>query len=395
MLWSEDELAAFLCCLGCGQDVAERVLARKVRGVDHFIQMSDAQLEKDFGFTSTLQRRVVRRALRRFLEVDRLQNKVQGRRLADAMEDAVLRDFVIPLEELKIDSEISQGGFGMVYKGILRPKVARGQLQAGRDYMVAVKDMKGDRSSRLYELLKECRVMSSLHHPNLCNFIGICARLRVPGSKQYILSELMDCSLFDIIHRPQKTMWFGELTVLIVIKLAEGMSAGIAYMHEKRLVHADLKSSNILIDHTSSSELVPKICDFGHAAVRTHPASHHRCGTPHWAAPEALRSEAIGPKSDVFSWGVMLWEMLSQALPHMHLTFAQVVGTVGWSGFLPEMDMLPPIPPGLNDLMMWSLQFAPHRRPHAKELRPQLKRIRKRARTKALGMLTGFIEGVA
>jgi len=311
------------------------------------------------------------------------------------MEDAVLRDFLIPLEELKVVCEISQGGFGLVYKGTLKPNVTRGQLEAGREYKVAVKDMKGEKSTRLYELLKECRVMSSLHHPNLCNFIGICARLRVPGSKQYILSELMDCSLFDIIHRPQKTAWFGELTLMIVMRLAEGMSAGIAYMHGKQLVHADLKSSNILIDHTSSSELVPKICDFGHAAVRAHPASHHRCGTPHWAAPEALRSEAIGPKSDVFSWGVMLWEMLSQALPHLHLTFAQVVGTVGWFGFLPEMDLLPTLPPGLADLMMWCLQFSPYRRPTAEELRPHLRRIKKRARTAALGMLTGFLEGGA
>jgi serine/threonine protein kinase len=205
----------------------------------------------------------------------------------------------------------------------------------------------------------------------------------------------MDCSLFDIVHRPQKTLWFGELSLLIAMHLAEHMSTGIAYMHEKRLVHADLKSSNILIDHTSSSELVPKICDFGHAAVRTHPASHHRCGTPHWAAPEALRSEAIGPRSDVFSWGVMLWEMLAQTLPHSHLTFAQIVGTVGWSGFLPEMELLPPLPPGLHDYLLLCLRFSPYQRPRAKELGTQLRHIKRRARRAGLGMLSGFLEGGA
>merc|ERR1719210_2040047 len=123
--------------------------------------------------------------------------------------------------------------------------------------------------------------------------------------------------------------------MLSVMDLSEGMCAGMGYMHLKRLVHADLKSSNILINHTSSSKLVPKICDFGHAAVRAHPAPHHRCGTPHWAAPEALRNEAVSPAADVFSCGAILWEMLAETVPHRNLSYAQVLGAVGWCGWTP------------------------------------------------------------
>mmetsp|Transcript_63276 Transcript_63276/g.184924 ORF Transcript_63276/g.184924 Transcript_63276/m.184924 type:complete len:1075 (-) Transcript_63276:133-3357(-) len=393
MLWSEDELAAFLGCLGLGSGVVSNVLRQKVKGVDQFLQMSDLQMEDKFGLESPLERQVVRKALRRFLELDRLQNPVQGHKLADAMDDAILRDFMIPLNELQVEREISQGGFGMVYRGLLRPCEQRGKLEAGKVYKVAIKDMKGDRSVRIFELLKECRVMASLNHPNLCNFLGICAKLHVHGSKQYILSELMDCSLFDLIHRPQATKWLGELDTLCALDLAEGICVGIAYMHSLNLVHADLKSSNILIDHTSSRKLIPKICDFGHAAVRSHPASHHRCGTPHWAAPEALRNEAIGPKSDVFSFGVMLWELLAQSLPHQSLTFAQVVGAVGWSGVLPEMELLPEVPPSLRELLLRCLGFAPADRPLAQELRPRLRRVRRQARTEAFNMLTGFLMG--
>jgi len=395
MLWSEDELAAFLSCLGLGQEVASSILRQKVKGVDQFLQMSDSKLRLEFGLASPLQRRVVRKALRRFLELDRSENKVQGRRLADAMEDAVLRDFMIPLDELTLEREISQGGFGLVYRGVLRPRMRRGRLEAGGRYQVAVKEMKGERSVRLYELLKECRVMASMNHPNLCMFIGICAKLHVHGGNQYILSELMDCSLFDLIHWPQSTKWLGELTPLCALDLAEGMSIGIAYMHSKRLVHADLKSPNILIDHSSSRKLTPKICDFGHAAVRTHPASHHRCGTPHWASPEALRSEAIGPHSDVFSFGVMLWELLAQALPHQSLTFAQVAGAVGWSGWVPDMGLLPDVPPGLRELLLRCLSFAPCERPSAHELRPLLRGVRRRAQAEALSLLAGFLDGGA
>lgn len=313
--------------------------------------------------------------------------------MSDAMDDAVLRDFMIPLDELQVEREISQGGFGLVYRGVLRPSERRGKLEKGKHYRVAIKDMKGDRSVRIYELLKECRIMASMNHPNLCNFLGICAKLHVPHSKQYILSELMDCSLFDLVHRPQATKWLGELTTLCALDLADGICGGIGYMHSKSLVHADLKSSNILIDHTSSRKLIPKICDFGHAAVRSHPASHHRCGTPHWAAPEALRNEAIGPKSDVFSFGVMLWEMLAQSLPHQNLTFAQVVGAVGWSGWLPDMELLPEVPAGLRELLLRCLGFAPMDRPPSQELRRQIRRIRRRAKLEAFDMLAGLFEG--
>jgi len=394
MMWGEDELAAFLGCIGCNQAVVERVITQKLRGVDHFFQMLDARLHDDFGFTSVMQRHIARKAFRRFLEIDRLPHNVPDRGLNDVADDATLREFLIPFDELRVECEKAQGRFGIVFQGLVKTVATRRQLEAGRAYKVAVKAMKvkGARSRRLYELHKECQVMASLRHRNVCNLVGICAKSSVPGSTRYILTELMDCSLFDIIHRPQKTSWAGDFTLICVMGLAEGMSVGMAYMHEKCLVHADLKSSNIVIDHTSSKELVPKICDFGHAVVRARPAPH-RCGTPQWAAPEALRNEAIGPKSDVFSWGVMLWEMLSRTLPHKHLTSAQVVGTVGWSASWPNMKLLPALPPDLEDLLLRCLQHASCKRPSAKDMRPRLRRINRSARREAKGMLVGFLGG--
>merc|ERR550532_3418083 len=150
----------------------------------------------------------------------------------------------------------------------------------------------------------------------------------------------MDCSLFDVIHQPYKLRWHGELTVSTIIDLSKGIFDGILYLHSKHLVHADLKSSNILIDYSSSWQLIPRICDFGHAAMRTFPSPHHRCGTPHWAAPEVLRSEALGPAADIYSFGVMMWEMLAQKLPHKGLSFGQVSAIVGWAGWMPDLGLL-------------------------------------------------------
>lgn len=278
----------------------------------------------------------------------------------------------------------------MVYTGSLQPKLTRGNVEAGKQYSVAIKEMKGDRAVRLNELLKESRVMASVKHKNLCQFLGICANLHVHGSKQYILSELMDCSLFDLVHKPQATSWLGDFTVMTTLYLTEDMCAGLAHLHDKRLVHADLKSSNILVDYSSSNRLLPKICDFGHAAVRTQPTPHHRCGTPHWAAPEVLRSEAISQSSDIFSIGVMLWETLTRELPHRNLTFSQVLGAVGWAGWLPAMELLPEIPPGLRALLSSTFSFSPTDRPSAMELRTQLRRIRRQARGEAFHMLSGL-----
>merc|ERR1712211_185318 len=86
---------------------------------------------------------------------------------------------------------------------------------------------------------------------------------------------------------------------------------------------------------------VPRICDFGHAAVRPFPVTHHLLGTPHWAAPEVLRGEALGPKADVFSFGVLLWEMLAKKHPHADLSFGQVIAAVGWAGLVPDLSQLP------------------------------------------------------
>lgn len=395
VLWSENELSAFFGCIGINFKTC-RSIQRCNLPVHQFAQMPNTELRSRFGVTSAVEHLVIRKALKRFLELDRWENAVRGRRMADWQDDATLREYMIPLKELRIDIEISQGGFGTVYVGTLAPQCSRGRLKADSDYKVAVKEMKGDRHVQLHELLKEGRVMASLKHKNICKFIGISADVQSRGGRQFIVSELMDCSLFDLIHVPQRLTWNGEITIPLALSLSEGICAGIIYLHERRLVHADLKSSNILIDYRSSSRPIPKICDFGHVAMRCHPAPHHRFGTPHWAAPEALRQEALGPAADIFSCGIMLWEMLALSPPHRHLSsFAQVIAVVGWDGGKPDMELLPWVPEELSAILTVSLTFHPEGRPSARELRLMMRRLRKSARFEAYSSLCVFLGGSA
>jgi len=388
-LWSEEELAYFLAFVGIGKEVCQRVRKAKLKGVTAFLEMSNSEMRREFGLMTPVERLVIRRALKRFLEADRWENSLRGHKVGDMASDSVLAKYMIPFEEIALVAKISQGGYGTVYRGVLEPTADRGHLQANRSHLVAVKEMKGERKVRMYELLKEACVMAPLRHPNICSFIGVCTDEN--ARKYFIISDLMDCSLFDLIHQPFKLRWQGEVTVQLVVCLAGGISAGVAYIHSLHLVHADLKSSNILIDYTSSWEITPRICDFGHAAVRTSPAPHHRCGTPHWAAPEVLRSEALGPAADVYSVGVIIWEMLAQRLPHKGLSFGQVLASVGWAGWTPDMALLPKLPADLRKLLKQCLSFTPSERPSSKDLQRHLLRVPQRQRLKALKILAGFL----
>eukprot|EP00429_Kryptoperidinium_foliaceum_P068942 CAMPEP_0176069450 /NCGR_PEP_ID=MMETSP0120_2-20121206/34677_1 /TAXON_ID=160619 /ORGANISM="Kryptoperidinium foliaceum, Strain CCMP 1326" /LENGTH=1204 /DNA_ID=CAMNT_0017403087 /DNA_START=62 /DNA_END=3673 /DNA_ORIENTATION=+ len=395
MLWSEVELATVVACLGVKPAVVRRLLGApgghsesgsyvseepmRVGGASQILEMTNAQLGKDLELTAPMERTVVRRALGHLMDADRRAN-YHRRGLRDVMENPALRKFVIPMERLTLEGTICQGGFGIVYRGVLKPSQPEADAWGGmkkqasmsdRPQVVAVKEMLGDHRVRLHELLKEANVMASLKHNNICRFIGICADSN-PRGKRFILSELLHCSLFDLVHRPTRVPYSGELDIPLTLKLCEGICAGLSYIHDRSLVHADLKSSNILIDLALRPEdeqrPVPKICDFGHAAVRISSSPHDRLCTPHWAAPEVLRNEGLGPVADMFSVGVLLWEMLAKQVPHHDLGFGQVLAAVGWAGAVPDMELLPPgLPEEIRRLLDDLLRFMPLERPSSRE----------------------------
>lgn len=384
-LWGPDELAVVLQCLGVSAEIVDKVRSMRPRGVTQVLEMTNDAMAAELGLETQLSRLVVRRCLQLFLAMDHLQNSARGLSIKDVLSDTVLRAHVVPLEELTLLSRISQGGYGRVYRGLLRTPSRRG---AGRS--VAVKEMLGERRAELYELLKEARVMAMLRHPNINSFIGICADAE-PLGKRYIISELMDCSLSDLVHRPMNVRWSGQLTLRLVLRISQGICSGISHIHSLNLVHADLKSSNILVD-LSGAEPLPRICDFGHAAVRPFPATHHLVGTPHWAAPEVLRGEALGPKADVFSFGVLLWEMLSRRHPHADLSFAQVFGAAGWAGLVPDLVFLPPeVPEDVRTFVSECTGFLPVERPTTVVVQGRLRRLLRRPLLQACSFLSGFL----
>uniref|UniRef100_A0A6N2LZT2 non-specific serine/threonine protein kinase n=1 Tax=Salix viminalis TaxID=40686 RepID=A0A6N2LZT2_SALVM len=194
-----------------------------------------------------------------------------------------------------ISKKLGQGGFGAVY---------RGKLPDGQE--IAVKRLSRTSGQGLEELMNEVVVISKLQHRNLVRLLGCC----VEGEEMMLVYEYMpnkslDAFLFDSL-RKGKLDWERRFNII------NGISRGLVYLHRDsrlRIIHRDLKPSNILLDH----ELYPKISDFGIARVfgGNEVNTTRVVGTFGYMAPEYLMEGRFSEKSDVFSFGVLLLEIVS------------------------------------------------------------------------------------
>lgn len=149
------------------------------------------------------------------------------------------------------------------------------------------------------------------------------------------------------------------------LRWAHQLALALQYLHSREpypIVHRDLKSLNVLLCRRSngesitlpvtvpSSDLDVRLCDFGMARTKEHTNihTHHIAGSPGWMAPEVLRGDDFNDRSDVFSYGVVLWELLMRRVPWGGLKMPQLVGKVGFTGAqlpgvaaIPYLDTLP------------------------------------------------------
>ncbi|OVA12778.1 Protein kinase domain [Macleaya cordata] len=194
-------------------------------------------------------------------------------------------------------SKLGEGGFGSVYKG----KFTDGQE-------IAVKRLSKGSGQGLEEFKNEVLVISKLQHRNLVRLFGCC----VEGEEKMLIYEYMpnkslDAFLFDSTKRALLD-WNKRFQII------EGISRGILYLHRDsrlRVIHRDLKASNILLDE----ELNPKISDFGMARIfggnEMQANTKRVVGTYGYMSPEYAMEGRFSEKSDVFSFGVLLLEIVS------------------------------------------------------------------------------------
>ncbi|XP_070037307.1 receptor-like serine/threonine-protein kinase ALE2 isoform X7 [Nicotiana tomentosiformis] len=197
---------------------------------------------------------------------------------------------------------LGEGGFGRVYSGVLDDGMK-----------VAVKILKRDDQQGGREFLAEVEMLSRLHHRNLVKLIGICIEER----SRCLVYELMpNGSVESHLHGVDKEIspldWHDRM------KIALGAARGLAYLHEDsspRVIHRDFKSSNILLEH----DFTPKVSDFGLARAALDEENRHIStrvmGTFGYVAPEYAMTGHLLVKSDVYSYGVVLLELLTGRKP--------------------------------------------------------------------------------
>jgi serine/threonine protein kinase len=122
-------------------------------------------------------------------------------------------------------------------------------------------------------------------------------------------------SLFEMLHQKKYLLEDDR-----IIKIAKQIAMALQYLHKKKILHCDLKSQNILLN----DDWTVKICDFGLARYKEkfQKDNHGKIGTPHWMAPEILRGEKYEEAADVYSFGVILWEMMTGEIPYMGRSIA-------------------------------------------------------------------------
>ncbi|XP_010526484.1 PREDICTED: receptor-like serine/threonine-protein kinase ALE2 isoform X2 [Tarenaya hassleriana] len=196
---------------------------------------------------------------------------------------------------------LGEGGFGRVYHGIMEDEME-----------VAVKLLTKDNQNQNRGFIAEVEMLSRLHHRNLVKLIGVCIEDRT----RCLVYELVhNGSVESHLHGVDKEK--GHLDWDARLKIALGAARGLAYLHEDsnpRVIHRDFKASNVLLE----DDFTPKVSDFGLAREATEGSQHistRVMGTFGYVAPEYAMTGHLLVKSDVYSYGVVLLELLTGRKP--------------------------------------------------------------------------------
>ncbi|CAI9093676.1 OLC1v1029234C2 [Oldenlandia corymbosa var. corymbosa] len=262
-------------------------------------------------------------------------------------------EWEIPWEDLQIGERIGIGSFGEVYRSDWN----------GTE--VAVKKfMNQDISSDALAQFKcEVEIMLRLRHPNVVLFMGAVTR---PPNLSILTEFLPRGSLFKLLHRSNV-----QIDERRRLRMALDVAKGMNYLHTSHpvIVHRDLKTPNLLVD----KNWVVKVCDFGMSRMKHHTflSSKSAAGTAEWMAPEVLRNEPSSEKSDVFSFGVILWELATLDVPWTGMNSMQVVGAVGFQGR--RLNIPDRVDPVVAEIINNCWDFNQHQRPSFKEIIARLK----------------------
>ncbi|CAM9972236.1 unnamed protein product [Lampetra fluviatilis] len=230
-------------------------------------------------------------------------------------------DWEIPEGQIAFGQRIGSGSFGTVYKGKWHGDVA-----------VKVLNVTDPTPQQLQAFKNEVGVLRKTRHVNILLFMGYTMQPRLAIVTQWCEGS----SLYRHLH-----VLDTRLPVLQLIDIARQTAQGMDYLHAKSIIHRDLKSNNIFLH----DDLTVKVGDFGLATVKTRWSGSHQLTQPSgsilWMAPEVIRMEDENPytfESDVYAFGVVLFELMSGQLPYCHINNRdQIIFMVGRGYLSPDL----------------------------------------------------------
>uniref|UniRef100_K7EFE9 receptor protein-tyrosine kinase n=1 Tax=Ornithorhynchus anatinus TaxID=9258 RepID=K7EFE9_ORNAN len=289
-----------------------------------------------------------------------------------------VREFAkeIDVSFVKIEEVIGAGEFGEVYKGRLK-------LPGKREIYVAIKTLKAGYSEKQRrDFLSEASIMGQFDHPNIIRLEGVVTKSR----PVMIITEFMENGALDSFLRQND----GQFTVIQLVGMLRGIAAGMKYLAEMNYVHRDLAARNILVN----SNLVCKVSDFGlsrylqdDTSDPTYTSSLGGKIPVRWTAPEAIAYRKFTSASDVWSYGIVMWEVMSFGeRPYWDMSNQDVINAIEQDYRLPPpMDC----PAALHQLMLDCWQKDRNTRPRFTEIVNTLdKMIRNPASLKTVATIT-------
>uniref|UniRef100_A0A8C5I9A6 Mitogen-activated protein kinase kinase kinase 7 n=1 Tax=Gouania willdenowi TaxID=441366 RepID=A0A8C5I9A6_GOUWI len=246
----------------------------------------------------------------------------------------------INYEDIEVEEVVGRGAFGVVCKAKWK----------GKD--VAIKTIESESERKAFSV--ELRQLSRVNHPNIVKLYGSC---NCPVC--LVMEYAEGGSLYNVLHGAEPLPYY---TASHAMSWCLQCSQGVAYLHgmkPKALIHRDLKPPNLLL---VAGGTVLKICDFGTACdIQTHMTNNK--GSAAWMAPEVFEGSNYSEKCDVFSWGIILWEVITRRKPF---------DEIGGSGYRETIGTRPPLiknlPKPIESLMTRCWSKDPSQRPSMEEI---------------------------
>ncbi|CAA7044441.1 unnamed protein product [Microthlaspi erraticum] len=286
-------------------------------------------------------------------------------------------EWEIDLAKLETRNVIARGTYGTVYKGIYD----------GQDVAVKVLDWEDDGNGPTAKTAtnralfrQEVTVWHKLNHPNVTKFVGASmgtTNLKIPSAdSENSLPQRACCVVVEYVPGGTlKTFLIDnrrkKLAFKVVIKLALDLSRGLSYLHSEKIVHRDVKTENMLLDHQRNL----KIADFGVARVEAlNPKDMTgETGTLGYMAPEVIDGKPYNRRCDVYSFGICLWEIYCCDMPYPDLSFVDVSSAVVLHNLRPEIPRC--CPTALATIMRRCWDANPQKRPEMEEVVHMLEEV--------------------